>query len=160
VSLMIFSLVLCWNCASDTKNEKTEISQKQIVSTTLPKDSTKYPNDDSELALLMREMYTDSDSIKQAVLANKEIPDFRKKFKILHSAKPTDAETKHEGFDAMGASFLENMDKVYTISGSQESSKRSERIKAFNIMVQNCVGCHQSHCPGPIKKIKKLTISQ
>jgi len=39
----------------------------------------------------------------------------------------------------------------------QEDS--ANRVEGFNQFVNRCIDCHQSFCPGPIKRIKKLIIS-
>ena len=106
---------------------------------------------DSELALLMRSMYDDSELIRKAITTKKLPKDFRQKFAELHTAKPTDADVKNETYKAMGNYFLTNLEKVYT---------EKDQVKAFNLMVESCVACHKTFCPGPIKKIKKLTIEQ
>ncbi len=111
-----------------------------------------FPNQGSELALLMRSMFDDFSVIQKAVSKNK-IPkqDFREKFKALHSAKPTEEKMKNENYMAMSTVFLKLMDKLY---------EPGEQIEDYNILVSSCVTCHQNHCPGPIPKIKKLLITE
>ena len=113
-----------------------------------------YPNGGSELAVLMREMYDDTDLIKKAIL-NKELPlDFRQKFTYLHWATPTDSTTKTDAYPDMAKAFIDNLEALYAEKDAEK------RIKKFDIVIQNCVSCHQGHCPGPIKKIKKLRITE
>jgi cytochrome c556 len=111
------------------------------------------PQDDeaSELALLMRQMYTDSEQIKVAILAKKLPDDFREKFKAIHTAVPTDAGVRDQNFAVLSNAFLKQLDKVY--SGKNQ-------VENFNKMVNNCIACHSSYCPGPIKRIQKLTIQK
>lgn len=156
----LFVLACFHNCQQQTQNQ--EANQKdstQKLPVAKPQlnyakytDSTIYPNGGSELAVLMREMYDDSETIKQAILSGKFPPDFREKFRYLHSATPTDKDTKTEAYPDMAKVFEENLNQLY-----QEKDEK-KRIKRFNIVIQNCITCHQSHCPGPIKKIKKLNI--
>ena len=145
VSLVFFGSSIFYNCTKTGQNEKVSVKDAD--------DKTLYPNKDSELALLMRSMYEDSDLMSKEIQEGKIPTDFRAKFKKLHSAKPTDAEVKNDIFTKMGDNFLASMDEVY-----KPETPKEMRILAFNTMVQTCVGCHTAHCPGPIKRIKKLNI--
>lgn len=149
VSVIIFSSVLFYSCGQTTQEQKSEVAVQPSLKPA-QKDSTKYPNDDSELAWLMRDMYQDGEKIKTAV-QNKQLPeDFREKFKNIHTATPTDAAVKGEVFDTSAKVFLQTLDKFYT--------EKENQVENFNIVVNACVACHQNYCPGPIKKIKKLAI--
>jgi hypothetical protein len=118
----------------------------ETVSTAEPE---RYPNQDSELAILMREMDVDANKIREAILNGKNFDDFRAKFAKIHSANPTDAGTKTKAFEAMASNFLTSLDKVYTAD---------DKIASFNLMVNDCLNCHKTTCPGPTVRIKKLTI--
>lgn len=111
-----------------------------------------HPNKDSELALLMRKMYNDADSIKQLIVIDegnisKEYIDALER---IHTATPTDADVKTPEFKA----YTELMVNEANVLFSSETNKK----EGFNNLVNKCVECHQSFCPGPIKKIKKLEI--
>lgn len=150
VAILFFSSVFFYQCTQNTESQTENVdSQKASIKPT-EVDTTKYPNDDSELAWLMRSMYEDGEKIKLAV-QNKQLPeDFREKFKNIHTATPTDAAVKGEVFDTSATVFLQTLDKFYT--------EKENQVENFNIVVNACVACHQNYCPGPIKKIKKLAI--
>jgi len=162
LALGIFSVAVFHNCQQQTKTQETALKdsvQTEKKEESKPKlnyakytDSTIYPNGGSELAVLMREMYDDSETIKKAVMEGKLPPDFREKFLYLHKATPTDKDTKTEAYPDMAKAFEDNLNRLY------DEKDEKKRIKQFDIVIQNCVACHQSHCPGPIKKIKKLNI--
>lgn len=107
-------------------------------------------NDDSELALLMRAMYNDSETIRKAILEKRLPEDFREKFKAIHTATPTDIDVRDENFGPFSSGFLLALDRIYQNDGDQ--------IQNFNTVVLSCIACHQKYCPGPINKIKKLYI--
>ncbi len=111
--------------------------------------STAQDDETSELALLMRQMYTDSEQIKTAILEKKLPADFREKFKAIHTAIPTDAGVRDQNFALLSDAFLKQMDKVYV---------GKNQVENFNKMVNGCIACHSTYCPGPIKRIQKLTI--
>jgi hypothetical protein len=139
-ALCLFGSSVFYNChRSQTAQNQADTDSKTIL----------YPNQDSELALLMREMDVDAQKMKESILAGKIPPDFREKFAKIHTAIPTDSTTKNEAFAAIAANFLQSLDKIYTAP---------DQIQAFNLMVNDCLNCHKMHCPGPIVRIKKLSI--
>lgn len=145
LAVLLFVSVCFWQCSAEQKAETTQNED-------MKKDLTRYPNEDSELALLMRGMYEDTEKIQKA-LKEKRLPeDFREKFKKLHTAQATKPEVKDAAFEGMGNHFLDKMNAVY------EAKTQESQIQAFNLMLNACVSCHQVVCPGPIKRIKKLTI--
>ena len=109
------------------------------------------PNGDSELALLMRQLFYDTDSLKQLVVVEeKEVPqDFIDALEKVHTANPTDPEVKTAEFTA----FNDLM-----INAAKELSDAEDKEQAYNQFLNRCIDCHKVVCPGPIKRIKKLII--
>ena len=107
------------------------------------------PNGDSELALLMRDMFDESDSLKQLVLEGKQLSGLQK-FEDIHSAIPTDPDASGPVFEAFAKNYIESI-KVLEASDSKA-------VFNFNHMVDQCMNCHTEFCPGPKKRIKKLYI--
>jgi hypothetical protein len=50
------------------------------------------------------------------------------------------------------------MSSVYLQSSERLNKSHDNLSETFNIMVDNCMNCHQKMCPGPMVKIKKLYI--
>jgi cytochrome c556 len=44
--------------------------------------------------------------------------------------------------------------KVEALYAAQDADRES----AYNAVIQSCSNCHQSHCPGPLMKIDKMSI--
>lgn len=110
------------------------------------------PNGDSELALLMRKMYDDADSIKKFITdsAGNITPEFISELEKIHTAIPTDSTVKTPEFEAYTKLMIDEANKLF--------SSTENKVQGFNQLVNRCIECHQSFCPGPIKKIKKLNI--
>lgn len=106
----------------------------------------------SQLAKLMERMHLDMKNYREKIMDQKNIPDLNKKWKKIYSAQPTDENVKGEKFDAYADSFFVKYDELLI-------AEESQRKTAFNNLVTNCVSCHESFCPGPIKLIKKLHIN-
>lgn len=139
----IFSLLFI-ACNSNTKDESCENKEVEV--------SPINPNGDSELALLMRKMYDDADAIKKLITKNEGniTQEYIDELEKIHTAIPTDPEVKTPEFEAYTKLMIEQANALF--------SSEENKAKGFNSLVNRCVECHQSFCPGPIKKISKLTI--
>ena len=109
------------------------------------------PNGDSELALLMRDMFDDGMRIK-AQVEQGEQPSGLRDFADSHAAIPTDSTGKGPVFTAFAEAYLTAV--------KQLEADDSSAVFRFNRMVDQCMNCHTEFCPGPKKRIKKLYISE
>ena len=101
--------------------------------------------------MLMRNMLQQSDSIKKIIIEG-GLPDkFPDAFSKIHTAEPTDSETKRESFDGFATNYLNALKLVY-------NSPREKITENYNSLVNACLSCHAEHCPGPVKVIRKLKI--
>jgi hypothetical protein len=131
ISLLLLALLL-YTCDAEKKD-------KQITAST----------EDSELALLMRSIHEDAKAIRQVIKQKQDGHDPLSDFDFILAATPTKDNVQGPEFEAMAryylqknAQLLEDLDQV-----------------SYNEMVESCVACHQSFCPGPIKTIQKLYIN-
>ncbi len=142
VAFMLFLGAIFYQC-----------TRKNAPSTTDNITPEQYPNDSSELAILMREMDKDFQNLK-ILLGKKDekkdvqIPDLREKFAKIHTATPTEADKKDATYKAMSDVFLKNLDTFY--------AEPQNRLDNYTILVNACLNCHKSLCPGPTVRIKKL----
>jgi hypothetical protein len=144
ISLLLIT-VLFSQC-QESKNEKVEVS-KNSPSCSIKKPLN--PNGDSELALLMREMYDTSASIKTTIINGESPSNFPQSFNKIQSAKATDPSVKNETFKVLAEEYLKGLKVLY-------NSPVAELKTNFNESVQKCINCHEAFCPGPIQKIVKL----
>ncbi len=107
------------------------------------------PNGDSELALLMRDMFEESDSLKRLVMDGKQLSGL-KKYQDIHSAIPTDPNVQGPVFEAFAEAYINSIEALEVSD--------SASVFNFNHMVDQCMNCHTEFCPGPRKRIKKLYI--
>lgn len=146
----IFSLLFS-SCSSECEKEESCSKDKKECAKDV-EISPINPNGDSELALLMRKMYDDADAIKVLITNNKGniTQDYINELERIHTATPTDANVKTPEFEAYTKLMIEQANTLF--------SSETNRAEGFNSLVNRCVECHQSFCPGPIKKIRKLNI--
>jgi len=103
---------------------------------------------DSELTLLMRDMFTYYDDIKDNVKDGTQAEKI-KIFREVHKAVATSPEkSSSELYQAMATIYVQSAERLNNTSINQQ--------EAWNLMVDNCMNCHKQMCPGPMVRIKKL----
>ena len=147
---LIFYLLLMASVIScqQKKECSTDVKQRPVNPNGDPSTSS---GQGSELALLMRDMFTESDSLKQLVLESKQLSGLRK-YQEIHSAIPTDPEITGPVFEAFAKNYIESIKAL--------EASDSAAVFNFNHMVDQCMNCHTEFCPGPKKRIKKLYIRE
>lgn len=111
------------------------------------------PNGDSELALLMREMFKDAKRIKKQIEKGEIVTAKFDHGKILsaHATEPEKAASK--AYKTWGAAYLSGVKSL------KESTPETVEV-AYTSLIQSCMNCHTALCPGPVVKIKKLELSK
>lgn len=148
----VLSVLLCLvlslaNC-SDNAGKQTEAAKADsIASCTKPVN----PNGDSELAVLMREMMSSASNLREMVKQGKLPEKFPEEFLKIHTAKPTDSDTKKASFEGFADNYISNLHALY-------ASPQEDLGKNYNAVINACASCHSQHCPGPLKAINKLKI--
>ncbi|MEK7255503.1 MAG: hypothetical protein AAB316_12205 [Bacteroidota bacterium] len=109
------------------------------------------PNGDTELALLMRDMFEDGMKVKSQI-QNGEKPTILVDFENIHTAEATEPEK------AASPEF-----KAYALAYSQavktlKECEQAQAKEAYSNMVGVCMSCHEAMCPGPIVRIKKMML--
>ncbi len=132
----IILIAILSNCSNGTSNTNQTIL---------------HPNNDSELTLLMREMYDYYDKLKVDIEKG-DLPEKIREFKEIHKAVATEP-SKSE------SALYKAMSSVYLESAERLNSSGKNMPEVFNHMVDNCMNCHRQMCPGPMVKIKKLYIA-
>jgi len=130
----------------DKKTDLTHISSDDVEVSEIN------PNGDSELALLMRDMYDKAELIKQDIISGEGTitKEYIDELARMHTAEPTDEGVQDAEFIAFGNLLISQANALY--------ESKEHQADAFNSLVDRCVDCHHSFCPGPIKKINKLRI--
>lgn len=109
------------------------------------------PNGDSELAVLMRQLYEDGVRVKEQVKKGEPVS-IQVDFEQIMTAKSTDPE-KMQGpdFPHFATSYVEAMKALRDAPPAEAQDK-------YSAMVATCMNCHKNSCPGPIVRIKKLML--
>lgn len=107
------------------------------------------PNGDSELALLMRDMFDDGMRMKQLIKAGKT-PEVIENFEKIHSAQATEPDkAASKKFKLFADAYLNSLENL-------KDASTGEIKDLYNGVVESCMSCHRAMCPGPMVRIKKL----
>lgn len=146
-ALFVFVL-LAANCSGDAKKKEEEKAKLDSIANC---NKPLNPNGDSELAMLMREMMSSASNMREMVKQGNLPEKFPEEFLKIHTAQPTDSETKKASFEDFADNYISNLNNLYT-------SPKEDLTKNYNAVVSACASCHSQHCPGPLKAINKLKI--
>jgi hypothetical protein len=114
-----------------------------------PKNKILNPNGDSELAILMREMFEDGMVTKQSLLEGKT-PEVNVDYKAIHTSESTMPEkVASTEYMLFAKSYEASVEALH-------NAKPAHRAQAYHTMVDACVNCHKTVCQGPIVKINKM----
>lgn len=102
------------------------------------------------LAVLMRNIHTESVSARAKIMSGHKIGKFPKKFEKITTATPTDSAVKTKLFDAIAGEYIVASQKFYGNANKQH----------FNFLVSSCIKCHEKYCPGPLTRIRTLQIPE
>lgn len=146
----ILTMVLVAAVAMACNKTTAEDSQILITREYASEHAVFNPNPSSELAVLMRHVnqmvLMSRDSLEKGVATQFELEPFEKMSKAL----PSKPEMKDEAFYAYASAML--------MSAQEFNNEPEKRIEAHNNLVATCLACHETHCPGPMKRIRKLNI--
>lgn len=98
---------LFYYCGNTAKEKKEIVNEAKVCKN----DSAPVnPNGDSELSVLMRKMMVNAKALRASVVKD-EVPTsvFPEEFLTIHTAKPTDSDTKKESFEGFAKSYLDNL---------------------------------------------------
>ena len=107
------------------------------------------PNGDSELALLMREMFNDGMRMKKQIEKGDEL-EVLARFNKIHTAQATEPDK------AASKKYKLYADEYLNMLEQLRASPKGATETLFQGLVESCMNCHRAFCPGPIVRIKKL----
>lgn len=149
ILLMLFSLSVLVSCRNNTaQTDKKETKDKQVIKT--PEGTIMDPNQPKPMALMMRQMAANADSMRLLVLEGKVPDSFRFALPRFWLAEPTDPDVLKR------PEFFEN---ARLFQQAYKEMFHAKNIKdGYNAMVAKCINCHNDFCNGPLKRIRKMPI--
>lgn len=147
---VVVTLLFLFACSSSRKSEAPPPATPPQGTVRIVKGE---PPAKSELARLMREMTAFADTTGKHLSEGGGLPPFPERFKQLKTAEPTPGMVDRRIFDPYAEAWLHQLDLLYT-------APTTDRTAVFNDLVMACAGCHGQMCPGPLVRIKKLSIPE
>lgn len=106
----------------------------------------------SELALVMRSMEAQLKDIEVQLESGKLPIDSFSAYVNLHTAEATNPREINETYHGMADVFMANAKEM-------NAQKTIDDYKIhYDLLVNNCISCHQVYCNGPIERISKLRL--
>ncbi len=140
LSVLVLSLFL-FSCQSETRFDEPEPEIKQ---------ASLNPNGDSELALLMRQMADELNTLKENIDTELDLSKISD-YKTIHSATPTKESMKEKGYQSYAQAFLLSIEAL-------EQSTPANRVESYNEVINACMNCHEVTCHGPMRRIEKMYV--
>lgn len=137
--LMWFAVLPAFISCSDVAPPDAEDKSEMVMAT------------DSELALLMRQLTSETENIKAAIEAGEEHP-LWSRMRELHSATPTDSTSAGPVFEGFASAFIGSVEEMQAADTS--------KTRYFNAVIDRCMDCHATYCPGPMKRIEKFYVEK
>jgi hypothetical protein len=136
-------------------NQTPKVSENQQHSTdstdaSCSQETIMDPNNAKPMALMMRQMAANADSMKAAIVRNEQLDSTKYPFIRFYLVEPTDPSVLEPTFYENARLFQEAYQALF--------KHPKEQAKHFNLVIQKCVNCHESYCSGPLKRIRKLYI--
>lgn len=147
VFLLLFA---SWACGSGDKTAETNTpTTSDSADACVP---IKDPNNPKPMALMMRMMAANADSIRAGILQGIVPDSLRYPFLRFYLVEPTDP-------NVLEPQFFENARLYQESYRSLMQTNKREMIQAYNATIAACINCHQRYCSGPLKRINKLPIT-
>jgi hypothetical protein len=139
-----FLLIIAIAACNDAEKAK-EPAQEECKNETI-----KDPNNPKPMALMMRTMANNCDSMRLEINAGKTVDSIKYPLMPFWTAEPTDSANLVELFYNNASEF----EIAYrTLMSNKEHQKEN-----YTAVINSCVNCHNSFCSGPLRRIKKLPL--
>ncbi|MEQ8908040.1 MAG: hypothetical protein RIC95_02520 [Vicingaceae bacterium] len=113
-----------WSCESKTESCNIESS--------IPPKKSLNPNEDSKLALLMRSMFEEAETIRTQIENSKILS--------AHATEPEKVTSPE--YKVLAQLYLNQFEEL-------KGTKVKTAEVHFKSMIENCMSCHQELCKGP-----------
>jgi cytochrome c553 len=149
IVLALFTGILINACTNANENNNQKVETKIADSATVI-ETIKDPNKPKPMALMMRQMAANADSMKAKLLRGESLDSLSFPFIRFYLVEPTDK-------NVLEPQFFENA-KVYQAAHKAIFDHPENQKKYYNLMIGACISCHENYCSGPLRRIKKMPI--
>lgn len=148
--ILIILFISVWSCNDFGTTNQKQGDASVNDSATCENETIKDPNNAKPMALMMRQLVSTAESIRQKIIKGEQPDSIHFPFVRFYLVEPTDPNVLEPQFYENARLFQDAYYAVFEKGADKET---------YNAMIDACIGCHQSYCSGPIKRIKKLYIN-
>jgi hypothetical protein len=160
IIMKISSIIFCasffaavlYSC-SESKQPATVQQHNEVADSndaSCSQETIKDPNNAKPMALMMRQLAANADSMKQQILRGEQLDSTRYPFIRFYLVEPTDP-------NVLEPQFYENA-RLFQEAYTELFKHPKEQSKYHNLVIGKCINCHENYCSGPLKRIRKLLI--
>jgi hypothetical protein len=150
IALLFIVQVACQQDANQTASQSAQNIAPTDSAASCSQATIMDPNQAKPMALMMRQMVINADSMKQRILRNETLDSLQFRFIKFYLVEPTDP-------NVLEPNFFEKS-RLHQAAYMEMFKHPKEQVKYYNLMIASCVSCHKDYCSGPLKRINKLPI--
>jgi hypothetical protein len=152
VLLSVVSIIACHQGDQGNKKELESKAETDSGGSSCEKvpETTLYPNPTKPMALMMRTMVDNAQSMREQVIRSEPLDSLKYPFIRFYLAEPTDS-------SVLEPVFFENA-RLFQQSYQLLFQHPDKQLMYYNAMIGKCINCHEHYCNGPLKRIRKLLI--
>lgn len=162
-SIKVFAVLIAFIAITVACNNNANVQTKEanVVADSLSNDtsascespsSTRYPNQDKPMALMMRQMADNAQKMKNKLEAGEKIDAAEFPFIRFHLVEPTDP-------NVLQPQFYENARMFQEAHKALVGAPQNKQKEMYTAYINQCINCHQTYCSGPLKRIRKLVLN-
>ena len=105
------------------------------------------------MALMMRQMADNAQLMKAKLEAGEQLTAEAFPFIRFHLVEPTDP-------NVLQPQFYENARLFQEAHKAMVKAPAATQKELYTAYINQCINCHQTYCSGPLKRIRKLVLTQ
>lgn len=141
-------IVITNSCSNNETSQHQKSEQHKLQ--TSNKNQILDPHQPKPMALMMRQMAENADSMKAKIMRGEKVDSLHYPFIRFYLVQATDESVKEP-------QFYENA-KNYQTAHQAIFTHPNEQKKYYNLMINACISCHENYCSGPLRRIRKMPI--
>ena len=148
--VVLVFVLLVQACSGNSGTTNSEASNTEIIDSAACAPTIMDGNTPKPMALMMRQMANNADSMRLKISAGQVIDSLQYPFIRFYLVEPTDPAVLQPQFFENARLFQEAYAEMF---------KHPEQQKDYyNAMIGKCVNCHSMYCRGPLKRINTLPL--
>ncbi|EIM78046.1 Cytochrome C' [Nitritalea halalkaliphila LW7] len=135
-------------CAAEQQKEVLDVPVKEEIEPS----TIRYPNESAPLAWAMRGLFEDFEEVRDALReGQRHLIDIEQHITWME-AQPTDPKVKTAAFEQYAQLYINQINRF------NEETDATLLEGHYKAILETCLACHATYCPGPMKRIRLLEL--